>query len=135
MSYWWFELLSKTSKKQDSKRIQNCSINAFLAWPGLAWAGLVWPGLDWPGLALANDYCITFFNAYKTLTRFFFSKFFKKFQKVSCDKGLLRTAFLAVKKSSINLTEAYKSSKYCDIEKIKWHSGSIVVFLVPSKVS
>ena len=52
----------------------------------------------WPGLAWANDYWITFFNAYKTLTRFFF----KIFQKVPRDKGLLRTAILAVKKHIVN---------------------------------
>jgi hypothetical protein len=39
---------------------------AGLGWPGLAWAGLGWPGLAWAGLG-------------------------KKFQKVSHDKGTLRT--------------------------------------------
>ena len=75
---------------------------AGLGWPGLAWAGLGWPGLawaglGWPELAWANDYWITFFNAYKTLTRFFF----QKISKSSRDKGLLRTAILAVKSNSI----------------------------------
>ena len=56
-------------------------VSAGLGWPGLAWAGLGWPGLAWAGLGWPGLMIIAslFFNAYKTLTRFFFSKFFKKF--------------------------------------------------------
>ena len=39
-------------------------------------ASLFVAGLGWPGLMIIAS---LFFNAYKTLTRFFFSKFFKKF--------------------------------------------------------